>query len=148
MDILTFGAPRIIRNLSSRKKTVIEINLEEILKKLNLTYNEFIDLCILLGCDYCPTIQGIGMKKAYQIIQKYKSIEKFIECIGDVNLNQEFSENNYKVNLQLPDNYNYQETKKYFLNPEVHSSDIKFMWTEPKYDEIFKFMVELFGFNK
>ena len=25
-----------------------------------MTQDQFIDLCILLGCDYCETIKGIG----------------------------------------------------------------------------------------
>jgi flap endonuclease-1 len=52
MDILTFGSPKIIKNLISLKNKPQEINLNTILDKLNLSYNEFIDFCILLGCDY------------------------------------------------------------------------------------------------
>ena len=52
MDILTFGAPKIVRNLSSFHKNPIEIELNNILKSLNLNQDEFIELCILLGRDY------------------------------------------------------------------------------------------------
>lgn len=40
-------------------------------------------MCILCGCDYCETIRGIGQVKAYQFIQKYKTIEKVIENLTD-----------------------------------------------------------------
>ena len=40
-------------------------------------------MCILCGCDYCESIRGIGQVKAYQFIQKYKSIEKVIENLTD-----------------------------------------------------------------
>ena len=53
MDILTFGSPRIIRNLTTSKKEPIEIDLETVLSKLDLTYEQFIEMCILFGCDYC-----------------------------------------------------------------------------------------------
>lgn len=40
---------------------------------------QFIDMCILLGCDYCETIRGVGPKKAFELITKYKSIENILE---------------------------------------------------------------------
>lgn len=30
----------------------------QILEELNLTMDQFIDLCILSGCDYCDSIRG------------------------------------------------------------------------------------------
>lgn len=32
------------------------------LKGLNLTHNEFVDMCILCGCDYSVTIDGFLKK--------------------------------------------------------------------------------------
>ncbi|GLU00184.1 hypothetical protein SLE2022_175670 [Rubroshorea leprosula] len=61
-DSLTFGAPRFLRHLmdpSSRKVPVMEFEVEKILEELNLTMDQFIDLCILSGCDYCESIRGI-----------------------------------------------------------------------------------------
>jgi len=31
----------------------------QILEGLNLTMDQFIDVCILSGCDYCESIRGI-----------------------------------------------------------------------------------------
>lgn len=39
---------------------------------------QFIDLCILCGCDYCESIRGIGPVRALQYVQQYKSIEEII----------------------------------------------------------------------
>lgn len=38
-------------------------------------------MCILLGCDYCDSIKGIGPKKAVDLINKHKCIEKILENI-------------------------------------------------------------------
>lgn len=51
MDILTFGASKIIKNLFGKGPIVI-IDKLDILKKYDLTHNEFVIFCILLGCDY------------------------------------------------------------------------------------------------
>lgn len=44
-----------------------------------MTMEQFIDLCILLGCDYCPTIRGIGPKKAHELIREHKTIENVLK---------------------------------------------------------------------
>ena len=85
MDILTFGAKRLLRNISSSKKNeIVEYDLEKILVELQYTKEQFIDLCILLGCDYVEHIDGIGIKKAKEIIDEYKSIENFLEKSLDI----------------------------------------------------------------
>jgi flap endonuclease-1 len=56
-----------------------EFSLGKILSDLEMTFEQFIDLCILLGCDYCPSIKGIGPKKAYELMVHHKSIENILE---------------------------------------------------------------------
>lgn len=81
MDALTFAAPRLIRHLSSGSgETTQEYNLEKVMRGLELeSHDEFIDLCILMGCDYCDSIKGIGGKKGLDLIKKHKTIEKIVE---------------------------------------------------------------------
>ncbi|KAF5939713.1 hypothetical protein HYC85_023972 [Camellia sinensis] len=60
MDSLTFGAPRFLRHLmdpSSKKVPVMEFEVSKVLEELNLTMDQFIDLFILSGCDYCDSIR-------------------------------------------------------------------------------------------
>ena len=42
----------------SRKIPVQEFDLAKVLEESGLDMDQFIDLCILLGCDYCDTIKG------------------------------------------------------------------------------------------
>lgn len=78
MDILTFGAKKLYRNINNNGK-VVEYDLDVILDELEMDRKEFIDMCILLGCDYCPTIEGVGMKRAHDLIKEYGSIEQIIK---------------------------------------------------------------------
>merc|ERR1712048_1002779 len=62
-DCLTFGTKLLVRNLmaaESQKKTILEVSLAVALEQLNVTMDQFIDFCILCGCDYCDTIKGVG----------------------------------------------------------------------------------------
>jgi 5'-3' exonuclease len=76
---LTFTSPVLLRHLTfaeARKMPISEISFDKVLEGLKLNINEFVDLCILLGCDYCDTIKGIGPKRAWELIEQYRSIEK------------------------------------------------------------------------
>lgn len=59
----------------------VSLSLTHLANLTGFSLLQFIDLCILLGCDYCESIKGIGPKKAIEMIKKHKSIEKVIENI-------------------------------------------------------------------
>lgn len=116
MDLLVFGTSKLIRGFSN-KLEMYDLNI--ILKELKLSYNEFIELSILFGCDYCQTIKQIGVKRAFELILKHKNI-------GSIK----------KLNkYDIPDDYNYQEIIDYFKNPpvsKIKKNDIK--WSPPNLD--------------
>ncbi|CAJ1345076.1 unnamed protein product [Effrenium voratum] len=83
-DALVFGAPRLLRNLhqasaSSQLPLVQDICLEKILEGLAFSKQEFVDFCILAGCDYLPTIGKVGIVTAHQLMKKHRSIESILE---------------------------------------------------------------------
>ena len=74
-DSLTFGGSNVI---FTSKNNYTLYNLNFILAKLEMEMDEFIDLCILCGCDYTCTIPKIGPVNAFNIIKKFKSIDAFL----------------------------------------------------------------------
>ena len=61
MDSLTFGSSILLRNMmvsEAKKLPIREIHLDKLLETLDLSHNEFVDLCILMGCDYTDSIRG------------------------------------------------------------------------------------------
>uniref|UniRef100_A0A7S0EIY2 Flap endonuclease 1 n=1 Tax=Hanusia phi TaxID=3032 RepID=A0A7S0EIY2_9CRYP len=143
MDTLTFGAPIMLRNLfvpESRKLPILEINLSKVLEGLSMNMDQFIDLCILLGCDYCGTIKGAGPKTSISWIEKYKSIASVVKNI-DISKHP------------LPEPFNHEEIHSFFQQPEI--TDPKeleaqglLVWKEPNYEELREFLVTRFQFNK
>ncbi|MBI3190708.1 flap endonuclease-1 [archaeon] len=92
-DVLLFGSPRLVRNLSisGRKKRGSEyvtinpemIILRDALNTLSLTQEQMIILGILVGTDYNPGgIPGYGPKKALQIVKENKSLEKVFKDLA------------------------------------------------------------------
>jgi len=109
MDALTFGSNILLRHMTfseARKMPIQEYHLNHILEGLELSHSEFIDLCIMLGCDYCDSIRGIGPKRAIELIKQHRSLDKIVETID-------------KSKYTVPENWAYKEARKLFLEPEV-----------------------------
>lgn len=136
MDILTFGSKKIYRNLTSYKKNTLEIKLDNILKTIDLTYEEFIDLCILFGCDYSDKIKNINPDTIYQYYYKYKNIE---DTIKELKLD----------GYSIPEFSNYTEVKKYFLSyPHKEINKDQVTIKKPKMLELEKTMIHKYGLIK
>jgi len=130
MDLLTFGCTKLIRKLSS-KSTVTEYSLDQALKELNLTQTQFIDLCILLGCDYTGTIGRVGPAKAYELIKTYGSIDEILA------LDPNFDPSNPKPKYVTPENFIYRESAQYFLNPPIKPITKQMItWSKPNYPAV------------
>jgi len=95
-DSLTFGATKVIFGDKL-------YDLEIILKDLELTYDSFIDLCILCGCDYTSTIPKVGPVNALRLIKKHNSIDNF-----EIDVPQEFDYKTSRNLFRQNENYNYQ----------------------------------------
>lgn len=116
MDILTFGASTIYRNLTSYKKTPFQINLIDILTKLDLSYEQFVELCILFGCDYCDKIKEICPNTIYKYYHMNKNIKDTLDVLYQDNI----------INKSTFDNYNlvdFFKYKNYFINPPVNNNN-------------------------
>lgn len=138
MDALTFGTNKLLRNMSAsaaRKLPIHEIQLSVILEDMGLTMDQFIDVCILCGCDYTCTIRGIGAVRALEMIKKHGNLETALETLD---------KNKYKI----PEDFLYKESRKLFVKPDVLDPDeVKLVWKDPDEEGLIKFMVEEKGFQ-
>ncbi|KAL8272388.1 hypothetical protein Esti_003678 [Eimeria stiedai] len=162
-DALTFGTPILIRNLTfsdnssskaaaaagpgsgggssasspgSKSHPVLSIHLAEVLEKLKLSMDQFIDFCILCGCDYCGTIRGVGAKTAYSLIKQHGSIEEVVRNLE-------------KDKYTVPDPFPFQAARECFKQPLVApAADFSFKWSEVDEKGLKKFLVEDRSFNE
>lgn len=138
MDSLTFAAPRFLRHLmepASRKMPVMEFEVDKVLEGLGLSMDEFIDLCILCGCDYCESIKGVGPQTALKLIRQHKSIDNVIKHL--------------KEKYQVPEDWPYAEARKLFQTPLVTEAERmpELKWSAPDEEGLRQFLVEENGFN-
>lgn len=74
-DLLAFGCPRVLFGLDCSSGRAREIRLEHLARSRGLapyrfTPHSLLDLCILAGCDYLPSLPGVGLRTAAQLLHR------------------------------------------------------------------------------
>lgn len=134
-DSLLFGAKVLVRNVTvsgrrkiPRKPVYVEVvpeimKLDQVLKELEITREQLIDVAILVGTDFNPDgVKGIGPKTALKLIKQHGSIEEAIPELKDA----EFPAEPKKI-------------REIFLNPKV-TDNYKLNWKEPDVDGVVRFL--------
>jgi flap endonuclease-1 len=134
-DSLLFGATALVRNVTisgrrkiPRKNVYVEVvpevmKLDHILKELEITRQQLIDIAILVGTDFNPDgVKGVGPKTALKLIKKHGCVEEAAAELQDV----EFPVEPKRI-------------REIFLNPKV-TDDYKLDWGEPDVDGVVDFL--------
>jgi flap endonuclease-1 len=124
-DVLLYGAPLLVRNLTLAKKRktstgkYIEVNpelieFEKVLNSLQINKDQLICLGILVGTDYNPGgVKGIGQKRALDIVRQHQYPVKIFEYIEQ--------SDKYELDFDWKKIYNHFKEFKCctFLNKEI-----------------------------
>lgn len=126
-DSLLFGSPKLLRNVTisgrrklPRKDVYVEvipevIDMQRVLRDLDVSYEQLIDIGILVGTDFNPEgIRGIGPKTALQLVRRHGSLEKALPELKNAafpveprNIREIFLQprvsNNYEIEWREPD---------------------------------------------
>jgi len=134
-DSLLFGAPRLVRNVTisgrrklPRKNVYIEVvpeivELQKVLETLGITYEQLVDIGILVGTDFNPQgVKGLGPKTALKLIKEHGSLENLLPHLE----NAEFPVEPRKI-------------KEIFLNPKV-TDNYKIEWKQPDIEAVIAFI--------
>jgi flap endonuclease-1 len=142
-DSLLFGAPMLIRNvtISGRrrlpsKNVFVEVipeivRLDQVLKECGITYEQLVDVGILIGTDFNPDgIEGLGPKTALKLIKEHGTLEETLPFVK---------------NAQFP--AEPQRIREIFLKPAI-TDDYKVEWKEPDVEGLVSFMVKERDFSE
>eukprot|EP00742_Colponemidia_sp_Colp-10_P002213 GILJ01002366.1.p1 GENE.GILJ01002366.1~~GILJ01002366.1.p1 ORF type:complete len:404 (-),score=74.71 GILJ01002366.1:140-1294(-) len=137
MDSLTLGTPILLRYLtfSDNKRPILEFSLPKALEQLGLTMEQFVDLCILCGCDYSESIRGIGPSTALKLIKAHGSIEAALKHIDT-------------EKHPIPSPFPFADARELFLRPDVSDPEsIELVWTDPDEAGLRQFLITEKSFN-
>ncbi|RIA98705.1 hypothetical protein C1645_749043 [Glomus cerebriforme] len=81
MDTTLFGDGILLRQFFKKNLPILEISPVEARKSLELSHDQYIDLCILCGTDFAGTIRNVGPITALKLIKKHGSIENILPSL-------------------------------------------------------------------
>jgi flap endonuclease-1 len=140
MDCLVYGCPNLIRNCidkSLKRKDIVSIlNYNKIIDDFKMNHDQFIEFCILCGCDYCDPIPKIGNITAYKLFKKYHNIHEIIK-----NTNYKFPENYIETFTQAKENFN-------LFRDKIIINDLKIISSNKNIQELTKYLIEDIQLNE
>lgn len=89
-DMLTHGVAQLVRGITDpslrRTGNVSVYSLTRILNEAKISMNQFIDFCILCGCDYCPKINGVAGTIGLRLLRSHTNIANIVSAMRDGNI--------------------------------------------------------------
>ncbi|CAO3610273.1 unnamed protein product [Cunninghamella echinulata] len=97
-NLLAYGCPVILYKLNPYgEATQIRSNDIKNIEDLDFStwgLDQFRNMCILSGCDYLSSLRGIGLKMAYKLLAKYKTMDRVFANLrfGKIQSNPDYEE--------------------------------------------------------
>jgi flap endonuclease-1 len=148
-DTLIFGAKKMITNFNfNMKSKIVEYDRDKILSELDITQDQFVELAIVLGCDYCDGISVVGVDKEREVIilyEKYKeygSLENLLAGLKDENRNKK-SGIRYIIPSDLANDW--ASIKAQFIEVVIWDPQKKmnFQWNTPNYTALREYFIKM-----
>tara|TARA_Y100000590_G_scaffold25198_1_gene28657 strand:- start:97 stop:1353 length:1257 start_codon:yes stop_codon:yes gene_type:complete len=101
MDVFPCGSLKVIRTFSFNDNNIYIYNNKKFLKKLNITQEKFIKICILFGCDYLDIklSKDISDLEIYKLVKENDDIDIILSNIIN-------NKNNNIINNKFKEVYN------------------------------------------
>ncbi|CAJ1952050.1 unnamed protein product [Sphenostylis stenocarpa] len=120
-DLIAYGCPDIIFKMD-RHGNGERIELEKIFSAESVrpsfrSFNMklFTGMCVLAGCDFLPSVPGIGIARAHALVSKYRNLDRILSVLklekGD----------------QMPEDYakNFQEAVAVFQHARIYDTNAR-----------------------
>lgn len=138
-DTLLFGAPTLVRYLTLAGKRRLPsgksvdvspeiIALADVLRSLNITREQLVDMAVLMGTDFNEGVKGIGPKKSLDLIRRFGTLEK-VKAEGSAAVPEE-----------------YEEVREIFLDPVV-TDDYSLRWQKVEPEGVRRIMCDRHSFS-
>lgn len=82
-DAIPFGCLKVLFKMDKFGQGV-EFQYDDLAKNRDLNFTSFtrqmvLEMCILSGCDYLPSLPGMGLKRAHGLIRRFRNYHKVIK---------------------------------------------------------------------
>jgi flap endonuclease-1 len=144
-DCLLFGAPVLVRNLTSSDKRKLpnkqayttvhpeRIRLNPGLQKLGISREQLVDIAILVGTDFNEGIKGFGPKKSLKLLKEKGSLEHALDAMTESEMHLSSQEITMVRNI--------------FLEPTV-TEEYLLQWSKPDQETVIAFLCDEHQFSR
>jgi len=137
-DLLVYGCQNVLFKLDTVVNTVVSIMRKDFasisrsqsdISLVGWSDVQFRTMAILSGCDYLPSIPGIGLKTACTLLRKWKTVEQVVRAI--LLEGKKVVPRGYMDQFKLAD-LCFQHQRVFCPNQEkiVHLADVDSDWDE------------------
>lgn len=141
-DLLVFGCKNVLFKLDTTAHTVVSISRKDFgavttscsdISLVGWSDAQFRSMAVLSGCDYLPSIPGIGLKTACNLMRKWKTAEQVVKAVTLEGKKAVPAE--YWQNFQLAEKcFEHQRVYCPLQEKLVHMTPVGDDWTE-EFDE-------------
>ena len=142
-DILIHGARYLFRFMSKAlNKPNIDVKVisqEKLLANLNLTVEQMYVVAALLGGDYNDSIYGVGVKKAYSFVLKYKTLDGVFDFLQKEKKYKTYATDEVREKMRATINYYANTVKSLDKDDNFIITDDNYKMRKYQYDELVDF---------
>ncbi|KAK8686717.1 hypothetical protein V6N13_125737 [Hibiscus sabdariffa] len=120
-DLIAYGCPAITFKMD-RYGNGEELVLSKVFDSLtskpsfrNFDKELFTGMCVLAGCDFLPSVPGIGIVKAHSLVSKYRNLDRVLSVLK------------IEKGSQMPEDYSksFKEAVAVFQHARIYDAEIK-----------------------
>ncbi|GMY23922.1 exonuclease 1 [Fagus crenata] len=120
-DLMAYGCQAVVFKMDRYGKGE-EIVLNKVFDSVartpsfrNFDMELFRGMCVLAGCDFLPSVPGIGIAKAYAFVSKYRNLDRALSVLK------------LEKGNQMPDDYfkSFREAVAVFQHAQIYDIDTK-----------------------
>lgn len=145
-DVIAYGAPLMLCKMDAYNNTVTVVVHSKILQDMEFTEEQFLDMCIMLRCDYNKHVNikgypygrtdakgkprkciAIGTKKIPGLIKEYGSLDSVASI------------------LENPDDLIYEKCREIFSLPDTDPKNVKIAYDKPINEKSIKSLLDYYG---
>ncbi|XP_057762018.1 exonuclease 1 [Arachis stenosperma] len=120
-DLIAYGCPAIIFKMD-RDGNGERIEIEKVFcakssrpSFRNFDMKLFTGMCVLAGCDFLPSVPGIGIARAHALVSKYKNLDRVLSVLK------------FEKGDQMPEDYakSFKEAIAVFQHARIYDANAK-----------------------
>ncbi|OMO83933.1 XPG/Rad2 endonuclease [Corchorus olitorius] len=120
-DLLAYGCPATIFKMDrygNGEELVLSNIFDSVTSKpsfRNFDKELFTGMCVLAGCDFLPSVPGIGIVKAHSLVSKYRNLDRALSVLK------------IEKGSQMPEDYSksFKEAVAVFQHAIIYDAEIK-----------------------